>query len=146
MYTIVLTTAAAAHTQPIAAPDVPTTEDDVHTLLDCVAAVPVCWKALVQGRMKCNIDVMFPDLRNRIDIGICLRDEGGVFVLAKTISFVCVYPVDIGEALGFYHVLQWVIDMHQTISILKLIPKAQRDAIYAGREDIYGLGNIITTS
>jgi hypothetical protein len=29
-----------------------------------------------------------------------------VFVLAKTISFVGVYPIDIGEALGLYHALQ----------------------------------------
>jgi len=57
------------------------------------AVVSVCWQAPAQGRMKCNIEAAFSNHRNRTDICICLCDEGMVFVLAKTISFVGVYSV-----------------------------------------------------
>jgi len=83
----------------------------------------VCWQPPAQGRMKCYIDATFSNHRNRTDICICLRDEGGVFALAKTISFVGVYSVDIGEAFGLYHTLQWVVTCNSTILTLKLISK-----------------------
>jgi len=53
--------------------------------------------------MKCNIDATFSSHSNRTGIGICICDEGGVFVLARTNNFSAIYPVDIGEALGLYH-------------------------------------------
>jgi hypothetical protein len=106
----------------------------------------VRWKAPAQGRMKCNIDAAFSDLRNRTGISICLRDEGGVFVLAKTISFYGVYSVDIGETLGLYHALQWVSDMQLNNIDFEVDYKSPRDAIYSGREDISELGDIITAS
>jgi len=139
--TAVLTTAAAAHTKPAAASVVLTTAAAVHALPAGAAAVPVRWKAPAQGRMKCNIDAAFSDFVIE-PVSVCLRDEGGVFVMAKTISFVGVYSVDIGEALGLYHALQWVSDNID----FEVNSKSTRDAIYSGRENIYELGNIITAS
>jgi len=69
-----------------------------------------------------------------------------VFVLAKTISFVGVYSVDIGEVLGLYHALQWVSDMQLDNINFEVDSKSTRDAIYSGREDISELGHIITVS
>jgi len=71
----------------------------------------VCLLPPAPDRMKCNINAAFSTQRNIIEIGICLCDEGGVFVLAKNISFVSVYAVDIGEALGLHLALQWVSDL-----------------------------------
>jgi hypothetical protein len=34
--------------------------------------------------MKCNIDVSFSNGENKTGIGICIRDDDGAFVLAKT--------------------------------------------------------------
>jgi len=96
--------------------------------------------------MKCNIDAAFLNHHNRTGIGICIRDEGGVFVLAKTISFVGVYSVDIGEALGLYHPLQWVSDMQLDNIDFEVDSKTTKEAIYSCREDISELGNIIMAS
>ena len=144
--TVVLTTTTSAHTQPAAVSSVLTTAAVVHTLPASAAAILVRWRIHSQCRMKCNIDAMFSDLRNRTGIGICLCDKCGVFVLAKTISFVGVYSVDIGEALGLYHALQRVSDMQLDNIDFKVDSKSTRDAIYSDREDIFELGNITTTS
>jgi len=63
----------------------------------------------------------------------------------KQFSFVGVYSVDIGEVLRLY-ALQWVSDMQLDNIDFEVDFKSTRDAIYSGREDIYELGNIITTS
>jgi len=144
--TAVLTTTNVSHTQPAATSVVLTTTYVVHALQAGVGVVPVRWKAPAQGHMKYNIDAAFSELRNRTGISICLRDEGGVFVLAKTISFVGVYSVDIGEALGLYHTLQWMSDMQLDNIDFEVDSESTRDAIYSGREDISELGNIITGS
>lgn len=75
------------------------------------AAVQPRWQPPEHGRMKCNVDAAFFSQRNKTGVGICIRDEDGVFVLARTVTFIGVYPVDIGEALGNYHALQWASDM-----------------------------------
>lgn len=102
------------------------------------------WQPPAPGRMKSNIDAAFSGQRNRTGIGICLRDEGGVFVLAKTISYIGVYSVDIGETLGLHLALQWVSDMQLDNIDFEVDSKTTKDGIYSGREDIYDLGNIIT--
>ena len=43
---------------------------------------------------------LFLDQFNRIGIGICVRDDKGVFVLAKGISITPVCPIPAGEALS----------------------------------------------
>ena len=145
--TCVLTkAAAAAHTQPAATSFVITTSADVQALPAGAAAVLVRRKAPTQGRMKHNIGAAFSDLRNRTGVSICLCDEGGVSILAKTISFVGVYSVDIGEVLGLYHALQWMSDMQLDNIDFEVDSKSKRDAIYSGREDISELDNITTTS
>ena len=96
--------------------------------------------------MKCNVDATFSSHRNKTGIGICIRDEGGVFVLARTVSFIGVYPVDIGEALGLYHALQWASDIHLDNIDFEVDSKTTKDALYLGREDITEFGNIITAS
>ena len=98
---------AAASAVPAAASAVP-------------AAVQPRWQPPEHGCMKCNVDAVFSSQRNKTGVGICIRDEDGFFVLARTVTFIGVYPVDIGEALGLYHALQWASDMHLDILILKL--------------------------
>ena len=47
---------------------------------------PNWWHKPQQGRYKCNVDASFSSIRNRIGIDICLCDDEGAFVLAKTMS------------------------------------------------------------
>lgn len=95
--------------------------------------------------MKCNIDVVFSTQRNHTDIGICLRDEGGTFVLARATSFGGVHPIDIGEALGLHLDLQWVSDLQLDNIDFEVDSENTQEAIYSSWEDISEFGNIITT-
>jgi hypothetical protein len=60
------------------------------------------------GRVKCNIDVSFSSIWNCTKIGICLRNDDAAYMLAKTMSFSPIYPVEVGEALGLLDALQWL--------------------------------------
>jgi len=42
------------------------------------------WEKPSVGRMKSNIDVSFPNHDNKFSIGMCIRDDEGTFILAKT--------------------------------------------------------------
>lgn len=117
-----------------------------HVTLAVTTTIQVRWQPPAQGQLKCNIDAAFSNHRNRTGIGICIRDEGGVFVLAKTISFVGVYSVDIGEALSLYHALQWVNDMQFDNIDFEVDSKTTKDVVYSDREDISKFGSIITAS
>jgi len=65
-----------------------------------------CWQHPLSGRYKCNIDVAFSSSLNRTGIDICVWDSEGTFVLAKVVSFPCIYSVDVGEALGLHSAMQ----------------------------------------
>jgi hypothetical protein len=41
------------------------------------------WTRPSEGCLKCNVDASFSRTRNKVGIGICIRDEQGQFVLAK---------------------------------------------------------------
>jgi len=48
----------------------------------------VHWQKSQPKRIKCNIDSAFSSSLNKIGIGIgiCVRDDDGAYVLAKTLS------------------------------------------------------------
>lgn len=64
------------------------------------------WQNSHSGRLKCNIDVAFSLVWNRTSIGICVHDDHGAYVLAKTLSILHMTIVDVGETLGLFHHLQ----------------------------------------
>jgi len=47
-----------------------------------------------------------------VGIGICIRDDQGEFVMAKTDCFYPLSDVDVGEVVGIHTALQWVADLH----------------------------------
>ncbi|AES65960.1 hypothetical protein MTR_2g059470 [Medicago truncatula] len=47
-----------------------------------------------------------------VGIGICIRDDQGDFVMAKTDSFSPLCDVDVGEVVGLHTTLQWMADLH----------------------------------
>jgi len=89
-----------------------------------VPTTSIGWQRPLPGRYKCNVDVAFSSHLNRIGISICVRDSKGTFVLAKVVSYPCLYSVDVGEALGLHNGLQWLSNMQLMImSILKPIQR-----------------------
>ena len=42
------------------------------------------WKKSMRGRLKCNVDASFSSSTNKVGVGMCIRDEEGCFVRAKT--------------------------------------------------------------
>ncbi|KEH42726.1 hypothetical protein MTR_1g074240 [Medicago truncatula] len=47
-----------------------------------------------------------------VGIDICIRDDQGEFVMAKTDCFSPLCDVDVGEAVGLHTTLQWVVNLH----------------------------------
>jgi len=72
----------------------------------------VKWIKPAEGRFKCNIDASISQLSNRVGIWVCIRDDTGTFVLAKTEWFTLVCEVHVGEALGLLSTLEWVHQLH----------------------------------
>jgi len=69
------------------------------------------WKNPNRGRYKCNVDAAFLTATNRVGIGICIRDDQGSFVLAKTKWILPILKVDEGEALGVSYAIRWLKDL-----------------------------------
>jgi hypothetical protein len=66
-------------------------------------ASDVRWQRLQQGRLKCDIDASFLQAWNRTCIDMCVRDDDGTFVIAKTMSFSPLWPAFVVEALGLFY-------------------------------------------
>jgi len=96
----------------------------------------VKWNKLSIGRMKCNIDASFPNHANRFGIGMCIQDEVGAFVLAKTEWYQPKCDVHIGEPLGLLFALQCV---HQ----LSLGPIDFEDLVIINSNAILFQGRIV---
>nr|ABN06084.1 Polynucleotidyl transferase, Ribonuclease H fold [Medicago truncatula] len=104
----------------------------------------ISWERPSRGRFKCNVDAGFSTSKNRIGIGICVRDDDGAYVLAKTISFDVVHPVRVGEALGLYHALEWLSDMQFDNMDFAMDSKITYDAFNSQKDDISEFGHIIS--
>jgi ribonuclease HI len=101
------------------------------------------WKKPAEGRYKCNIDASFSRHLNKVGIGICLRDDLGAFVLAKTdwISLLC--EVHIGEALGLLSALEWVHELNLGPIDFELDAKKVVDNFLSTKHDGTEFGDII---
>jgi len=61
------------------------------------------WKTLLPYRIKCNVDDSF--VRNKVGIGVCLRDDSGAYILGKTQWFLPKFAIHVNEALDILSVL-----------------------------------------
>ncbi|PNX91660.1 acetyl-CoA carboxylase carboxyltransferase beta subunit, partial [Trifolium pratense] len=66
------------------------------------------WTKPSHGRYKCNVDVSFSLNRNKVGIGMCIRDDHGRFVDARIEWIELILDVKIGEAIGLMHALKWL--------------------------------------
>lgn len=102
------------------------------------------WQRPPRGRLKCNIDAGFSTSMNRTGIGICVRDDDGAFVLAKTLSFEVVHSVNVGEALGLYYAFEWLSDMQLDHVNFETDSKITHDAFHSRKVDDSEFGQIIS--
>ncbi|GAU43479.1 hypothetical protein TSUD_244010 [Trifolium subterraneum] len=86
-----------------------------------IAATPVSnqqpdaaciWRKPSAGHVKCNVDASFLRHNNKVGICICIRDDQGAFILAKTEWFSLKSEVHTGEALGLLAALNWVHELN----------------------------------
>lgn len=74
---------------------------------------------------------------------MCTLDADGCYVLAKTTWFFQLCSVDIGEALGPYQALQWVIDLGFDDMNFSLDSKVVVGAFNSGSNNNTEFGSII---
>lgn len=118
----------------------------VHAPFVIVALHHINWQSPASSRLKCNIDTTFSTPHNRTSVGICLRDDEGIFVLAKIVSFAGVYFAEVGETLGLFHTIQWLSDMKMNNIDFEVDSKITKDAFTSRREDIFEFGHIVVCS
>jgi len=97
-----------------------------------------------QGRVECIVDASFSNAFNRTGIGLCIHDDEGVFILAKSIPLPFRYSVNVGEALGLYHALEWLSDMRFDNVDFALDSKITMDAFNHPSPDVIEFGLIIS--
>jgi len=125
-----------AHQQHAPIPEIGTSTTAQH--------VASSWQHPLLGRYKCNIDAAFSSHSNRTGIGICVCDSEGTFVLAKTVTYPCIVPVDVGEALG-YATMQWLSDMQFDSVDFETDSKLTADSFMSTRNDTSEFGSIISS-
>jgi len=96
----------------------------------------ICWTKPNTGRYKCNIDASFSKHLNKVGLGMCIRDEHGAFVLAKTDWFSLICEVHIGEALGLISALEWVHELNLGLVDYEMDAKRVVDSFLSSRHDV----------
>ena len=83
---------------------------------------------------------------NKLGIGMCIRNEEGRFIRAKTMWFSPVCSVDVGEALGLFYAIQWVRELR--LQNVDFEVDSKRVAYYFNRSnrDITVFGNIMDSN
>jgi len=95
------------------------------------------------SEMQCR-RILF-DQFNRTRIGICLRDDEGTFVLAKTIPISTMCSISMGEDLALYYVMEWLSEMSFDNVDFAFDSKVIIDAFHRDRIDVTETSHIFST-
>jgi ribonuclease HI len=101
------------------------------------------WIKPSPGRFTCNVDASFSQARNRVGIGVCIRDDEGRFVLAKTEWMTPLLDVNLGEALGLLSAMYWVRDLQLGIVDFELDSKTVVDSIFGSKSGVSNFSAVI---
>ena len=102
------------------------------------------WKKPTPSRYKCNIDASFSTSLNSVGLGMCLRDDDDVFVLARTDWFAPLCDIDVGEAVGLHTALDWLSNQQFDNVDFVLDCKRVVDCVNSRLDDSSEFGCIIT--
>jgi len=101
------------------------------------------WVKTRACHFKCNIDASISESSNMVGIGMCIRDEYGTFVLAKTECFSPMFEVHVGEALRLLSALEWVHLLNLGCVEFELDARRVVDSFNSHNSDATEFGNII---
>ncbi|GAU22435.1 hypothetical protein TSUD_123220 [Trifolium subterraneum] len=101
------------------------------------------WSKPSLGRYKCNIDASFSSDIDKVGIGMCIRDDQGKFLLAKTEWFSPTCDVEMSEAQGLLHAFRWVCDLQLEDIDFELDAKIVVTKFHSKNDDISELGDVI---
>ncbi|XP_045802565.1 uncharacterized protein LOC123896188 [Trifolium pratense] len=102
------------------------------------------WQRPPHNFIKCNVDASFSEHHNKVGIGICLRDEFGMFMGARTLWYQPVTTVAIGEVLRLLAAIDWVKELTFENVIFCEDSKEVADSLYSDERDATELGSILT--
>jgi len=102
------------------------------------------WRKPTPGRYKCNIDASFSTSLNMVGLGMCLRDDDGASVLARTKWFAPLCDVKVGEAVGLHTTLDWISNQQFDNVDFVLDCKKVVDCVNSSLDDSREFGCIIT--
>jgi len=101
------------------------------------------WMKPCQGRLKCNVDASFLESMNCAGYELCIRDEEGNFIKAKTLWSNPVCSSDVGEAMELYHAIQWIRELQLSNVDFEMGAKKVVDYFNKGRNAISEFGTIM---
>ncbi|XP_058776565.1 uncharacterized protein LOC131650878 [Vicia villosa] len=99
------------------------------------------WCKPSAGRLKCNIDASFS--QNKVGIGICIRNDAGQFIAARTEWFSPCTEVAIGEAIGLLSAIKWVINLGFDNMDFELDAKQVVDSVISVKPNDSDFGAIV---
>jgi len=102
------------------------------------------WKKPTPSRYKCNIDASFFTSLNMVGLGMCLLDDVGVFVLAKTDWFSPLCDIDGREVVELHTTLDWVSNQQFDNVDFTLDCKRVVDCVNSSIDDSSEFGCIIS--
>jgi hypothetical protein len=104
---------------------------------------PTRWIKPAYGKYKCNIDASFSLVLNKVGIGMCIRDNQGNFVTARTEWREPILDVEIGEAFGLLRALKWTDELQLHNTDFEIDCKRVVDSLYSKRTYNSDLGAIL---
>jgi hypothetical protein len=101
------------------------------------------WTKPSPGRFKCNVDASFSHSLNKVGIGICIRDDHGRFVLARSEWITPVMDVEVGEAIALLHAIRWTNELQIRDIDFEVDCKRVVDSLYNNSHYASDFGAII---
>lgn len=90
-----------------------------------------------------NVDVAFPSEIQAIAFGMCIRDEHGRVVHARTSWVPMRLDIKEGEAMGLLEAINWALQLNLHNVIFELDGKIVVDSLKAHTVDISEYGSVI---
>lgn len=97
--------------------------------------VPVSWSKPPMGFVKINSDAAFFGNSTVASFGMCLRNDQGAFLGAKTERMCPLVQVHEGEALGVLKALRWAVELGLLNVVFELDSELVVDSIQSLRKD-----------
>ncbi|KHN38789.1 hypothetical protein glysoja_047929, partial [Glycine soja] len=72
----------------------------------------IAWSPPPLGSLKCNVDASIFKEEPSFGIGMCLHDDNGTFVKARTASSMSIPKPDEAEAFALKKSLEWIQSLH----------------------------------